>query len=44
VVSTLLRALGYDEQEARNVAFAPLLPLAVPELSLISRATARLEA
>jgi AcrR family transcriptional regulator len=44
VVLTLLRALGFDEQKARNVAFAPLEPLPVPPISLISRATARLDA
>ncbi len=44
VVTTMLRALGFDEQQARAVAFAPLQPLPVPEVSLISRATARLEA
>lgn len=44
MVSALLRALGFDEQAAREVAFAPLLPLPVPEVSLISRATARLAA
>ena len=43
VVLTLLRALGLDEEEARGVAFAPLQPLSVPQVSLISRATARLE-
>jgi len=37
VVLTLLRALGLDEEEARGVA------LSVPQVSLISRATARLE-
>ncbi len=44
VVLTLLRALGLDEEDARGVAFAPLQPLSVPQGSLISRATARLEA
>lgn len=43
VVSTLLRALGLDGQQARDIAFAPLQALPVPRISLISRATARLE-
>jgi AcrR family transcriptional regulator len=41
VVATLLRALGVPQKDAQRIAFAPLLPVAMPENSLVARATAR---
>lgn len=43
-VAALLRALGVPHEDAQQIAFAPLSPLAVPENSLAARATARAEA
>lgn len=41
VVATLLVALGVSRKEAYKIATAPLQPLALPEDSLVARATAR---
>lgn len=41
VVATLLRALGVPQKDAQRIAFAPLEPVAMPEDSLLARATAR---
>lgn len=41
VVATLLVALGVPQKEAVKIAAAPLQPLALPEDSLVARATAR---
>ena len=41
VVATLLQALGVKQKDALHIAFAPLQPVAMPEDSLVARATAR---
>lgn len=41
VAATLLRAFGLPQHEADKIAFTPLEPIAIPEDSLVARATAR---
>ncbi|MDK2659917.1 TetR/AcrR family transcriptional regulator [Cupriavidus consociatus] len=41
VVATLLRALGVAQMDAQRIAFEPLQPVAIPEDSLVARATIR---